>query len=457
MENKEIVQKRNPLEYESIGRLIAKYSVPAIISSLVSSIYNIVDQIFIGQSLGAAGNAATNVAFPLVLVMVAVSMTFGSGASSAFSLYLGEGEKSKASKIVGNSLFLTIVSGILLGIIALVFLRPLMVGFGGRGQVLEYAVEYTRIIAIGTPFALLGSGASQLIRADGSPRYAMAATLSGAVLNCILDPIFIFGLDMGMSGAAYATIIGQGVSAVMIVGYFFRFKSVKLKKKDFLLAGWSTKRMLSLGVAAGANQVAITIVQIVMNNTLGHYGELSQYGRDIPLACVGVISKVSVIFNSCVFGISQSTQPIIGFNYGSQNYPRVREAFKKAAVTVTVISVAAFLCFQIFPRQIISIFGKGDALYYEFALRYFHIFLFCTFINGVQILASNFFPSIGKGALGMIVSLSRQVFFLLPLIVIFPLIWGIDGVLWAGPIADGIAGILAIVLVRLEMRKWPHK
>ena len=443
----------NPLENESVGKLIAKYSVPAIISSLVSSIYNIVDQIFIGQSLGAAGNAATNVAFPLVLIMAAVSMTYGAGASSAFSLYLGEGRKDKAAKIVGNSMFLIVFSGILLGILSLIFIRPLMIGFGGRGQVLEYAVEYTRIIAIGTPFALLGSGASQLIRADGSPRYAMAATLSGAVLNCVLDPVFIFGLHMGMRGAAYATIIGQAVSAVMIVAYFWKFQSVQLKVRDFILSGWSAIRILSLGVSAGANQVAITLVQIVMNNTLGHYGELSQYGRDIPLACVGVISKVSVIFNSCVFGISQSTQPIIGFNYGAQNYHRVRETFKKAAIIVTVISVAAFLSFQIFPRQIISIFGEGDALYYEFALKYFHIFLFCTFMNGIQILASNFFPSIGKGGKGMLVSLSRQVFFLLPLILIFPLLWGIDGVLWAGPIADGAAGILAVWLVYREMRK----
>lgn len=191
-----------------------------------------------------------------------------------------------------------------------------------------------------------------------------------------------------------------------------------------------------------------------MNNTLGYYGELSQYGRDIPLACVGIISKVSAIFNGIIFGVSQSTQPILGYNYGAKNYARVKSTFKKAAIIITGISITAFLCFQIFPRQIISVFGSGDALYYEFALRYFHIFLFCTFIVGVQILSAQFFPAIGKGGIGTVVSLSRQVFFLLPLVIVFPMFWEIDGVLWAGPIADGLSGILALLLVRREMKKW---
>lgn len=259
---------------------------------------------------------------------------------------------------------------------------------------------------------------------------------------------------MGMSGAALATVIGQFISAALILFYFTRFKTFKLKWKDFSLRIESIARIFQLGVAAGANQLAITLVQIIMNNTLGHYGELSQYGRDIPLACVGIISKVNSIFNGIIFGVSQSTQPILGYNYGAGNYSRVKSTFKTVAVIVTCISCTAFLCFQIFPRQIISVFGSGEALYYEFALRYFHIFLFCTFIVGAQILSAQFFPSIGKGGIGTIVSLSRQVFFLLPLVIIFPLFWGINGVLWAGPIADGLSAILALLLVRREMKKW---
>lgn len=454
MENDAVSCKKNPLETESIGKLILKYSLPAIASSLVSSIYNIVDQIFVGNKIGELGNAATNVAFPLVMIVTTLAMTFGAGSAASFSLYLGKKEEERAKSIVGNGMTLMLLCGIVISMITQIFLRPVLIAFGGRGQTLEYAVEYTRILAFGFPFAILGTGASQLIRADGSPRYAMASTMSGAVLNCVLDPIFIFGLDMGISGAALATIIGQLVSGILILSYFARFKTFRLKSQSFIPRKKSVIQIVRLGVAAGANQLAVTLVQIVMNNTLGHYGELSLYGRDIPLACVGIISKVSSIFNSVIFGISQSAQPILGYNYGAGNYGRVKATFQKAVKIVTCISVTAFLCFQIFPRQIISVFGEGDALYYDFALRYFHIFLFCTFIVGAQILCAQFFPAIGKGGIGTVVSLSRQVLFLLPLVIVFPLVWGIDGVLWAGPIADGMSGVLALLLVRREMKKW---
>ena len=454
MENTEISQVKNPLESESIGKLMLKYSLPAIASSLVSSIYNIVDQIFVGNKIGELGNAATNVTFPLVMVITTLAMTFGAGSAASFSLCLGQKKEDEAKSIVGNGMTMMLLCGVLVSVISQLFLPSILTAFGGRAQTLEYAIEYTRILAFGFPCAILGTGASQLIRADGSPKYAMFARLSGAVLNCILDPILIFKLDMGMSGAALATVTGQFISAVLILFYFTRFKTFKLKWRDFALRIESITRIFQLGIAAGTNQLAVTLVQIVMNNTLGHYGELSQYGRDIPLACVGIISKVSSVFNGIIFGVSQSTQPILGYNYGAGNYIRVKSTFKRAALIVTSISCMAFLCFQIFPRQIISVFGSGDAMYYEFALRYFHIFLFCTFIVGYQILSAQFFPSIGKGGIGTVVSLSRQVFFLLPLVIVFPLFWGIDGVLWAGPIADGLSGILALLLVRHEMKKW---
>lgn len=454
MENSEVTHIKNPLEVEPIGKLILKYSIPAITSSLVSSVYNIVDQIFVGHKIGELGNAATNVAFPLVMIVTTLAMTLGAGSASAFSLYLGKKEEDKAKSVVGNGMTLMIFCGILIAVISQLFIQAILTAFGGRDQTLEYAVEYTSILAFGFPCAILGTGASQLIRADGSPKYAMFATLSGALLNCILDPILIFGLDMGMSGAALATVIGQFISAVLILSYFTRFKNFKLIWNDFALQFESIARIFQLGIAAGANQLAVTLVQIVMNNTLGHYGELSKYGRDIPLACVGIISKVSSVFNGIIFGVSQSTQPILGYNYGAGNYVRVKSTFKKAALIVTGISCVAFLCFQIFPRQIISTFGSGDTLYYDFALRYFHIFLFCTFIVGVQILSAQFFPSIGKGGIGTVVSLSRQVFFLLPLVIVFPMLWGINGVLWAGPIADCLSGILALLLVRHEIKKW---
>lgn len=396
MEAQETGQLKNPLESAPLGSLILKYSLPAIASSLVNSIYNVVDQIFVGNSVGELGNAATNVVFPLVLIVAALAMTFGVGGASAFSLYLGSKEEQKAKSVAGTSLTLTLLTGVVLAVLTLLFLRPILTAFGGRGQTLEYAIEYTRIVAFGTPLAMLGTGASQLIRADGSPRYAMLSTALGAVLNAVLAPILIFGFDLGMSGAAWATVIGQLVSSVLILRYFGRFQSVTLERRDYLPRKSSVLRILKIGIAAGAMQFASTVISIVMNNVLGYYGELSPYGRDIPLACVGIITKVAALFDGVSLGIAQSMQPIIGYNYGAGNYDRIKTAFRKVGRIIAGISFAAFLCFQLFPHQITAIFGGGDAMYFAFAARYFRIHLFCTFIVGPQLLCTQFFPSIGK-------------------------------------------------------------
>ena len=357
MEAQETGQLKNPLESAPLGALILKYSLPAIASSLVNSIYNVVDQIFVGNSVGELGNAATNVVFPLVLIVVALAMTFGVGGASAFSLYLGSKEEQKAKSVAGTSLTLTLLTGVVLAVLTLLFLRPILTAFGGRGQTLEYAIEYTRIVAFGTPLAMLGTGASQLIRADGSPRYAMLSTTLGAVLNAVLDPILIFGFDLGMSGAAWATVIGQLVSSVLILRYFGRFQSVTLERRDYLPRKSSVLRILKIGIAAGAMQFASTVISVVMNNVLGYYGELSPYGRDIPLACVGIITKVAALFDGVSLGIAQSMQPIIGYNYGAGNYDRIKTAFRKVGRIIAGISFAAFLCFQLFPHQITAIFG----------------------------------------------------------------------------------------------------
>lgn len=447
----------NPLETDSIWRLIRKFSVPAIISGLVNSLYNIVDQIFIGQSVGPLGNAATNVAFPLVILLTALAMMIGVGSASQFSLRLGQGDSGHAGRYVGNSISMAVISGIGLAAVVLLFLHPLMLLFGARGEVLVYAKQYTGITALGMPFALITSALSQQVRADGSPRYAMFGTLSGAVLNTVLDPIFIFGFHMGIQGAALATITGQVISSAIILGYFRKFRSVRLKKEYFALHADTVKGIVSLGMAACLNQLAVTLVQIVLNNSLGHYGEMSAYGRDIPLACVGIVSKVSSIFTSVMFGIVQSCQPIMGFNYGTGNHDRVQKAYRSAAVVIIGIGTAAFLCFQLFPRQIINIFGQGDELYYDFGIRYFRIFLFFAFINGIQILTSSFFSSIGRAARGTVMSLSRQVFLFLPLVLVLPLYLGIDGILYAGPIADGIAAVIAIIFYRTEVKRFSGK
>jgi len=455
IENQPVI--KNPLATESIGKLMGKFAAPAIISNLVGALYNIVDQIFIGQKLGTPGNAATNVVFPLVIMMVTFAMMFGVGGASNISLLLGQGDSEGAGKVTGNSITLMIISGLFVSVIAIIFLKPLMIFFGGSDTVLLYSIEYAGILLIGCPFFIFGTGGSQLIRADGSPRISMLCNLSGAVLNIILDPIFIFGFDMGMTGAALATIIGQIASATIVVLYLRRFKSVRLRKEHFKLQKNTVFPIFSLGLSSGMHQIGVTVYHIVINNVLVHYGGLSIYGRDIPLAVSGIISKVSVLFNSIILGISQSCQPIFGFNFGAGNLSRVKKTYKLSVITIAVISAIAFLCYQLFPRQLISIFGSGDELYFEFATRYFRIFLSLVIIAGFQVAASNFFPSIGKGTLGVFTSMSRQTLILLPLIVILPLIFGIDGVLYAGPIADGSAGILATVLVIREMKKWPDK
>ena len=385
----------NPLAFESTGRLIAKYSVPSVIAMLVSSLYNIVDQIFIGQGVGMLGNAATNVAFPFVNICIALSLLIGIGGASNFNLNMGRGENEKAKSYAGTSISLLILSGLALSIFSLLFLKPILIAFGSTKQVFPYALTYTRITALGFPFLIATNGFCNLIRSDGSPRYSMVVMVTGAVINTCLDPLFIFGFHWGIAGGAAATVIGQAVSCVMAAVYLTRFRTMKLTKDCLKIKADNLKDIVSIGIAQGC-------------------------------------------------------QPILGFNYGAQLYSRVRDTLKKEIITVTAIFSAAFICFQLIPRQIVSIFGEGSAAYFHFAERYFRIYLFMVFINGLQPIVSNFFSSIGKSLKGMFLSLTRQILFLLPLILLLPIFLGIDGVMYAGPIADGIAAVTAFFLGRHE-------
>ena len=449
MEQQHSVQD-NPLAFESTGRLIAKYSVPSVIAILVSSLYNIFDKIFIGQGVGMLGNAATNVAFPFVNVCIALSLLIGIGGASNFNLNMGRGKNEKAKSFAGTSISLLILSGLALSIFSLLFLKPILIAFGSTKQVFPYALTYTRITALGFPFLIATNGFCNLIRSDGSPRYSMVVIVTGAVINTCLDPLFIFGFHWGIAGGAAATVIGQAVSCVMAAVYLTRFRTMKLTKDCLKIKADNLKDIVSIGIASFFNQIAMMAVQIALNNTLAYYGALSSYGSDIPLACAGVIIKVNAFVMAFAIGIAQGCQPILGFNYGAQLYGRVRDTLKKEIITVTAIFSAAFICFQLIPRQIVSIFGEGSAAYFHFAERYFRIYLFMVFINGLQPIVSNFFSSIGKSLKGMLLSLTRQILFLLPLILLLPVFLGIDGVMYAGPIADGIAAVTAFFLGRHE-------
>ncbi|OLA01906.1 MAG: MATE family efflux transporter [Clostridium sp. CAG:62_40_43] len=450
-------ETNNPLGVQPVNRLLSQFAIPSIISMLVGSLYNIVDQFFIGQRVGELGNAATNIAFPLSTSCLALALLIGIGGSSAFNLAMGSGHEKRAVNIMGNAVVLLAGSGLVLSIITLLFLKPLLLFFGSPKAVLPYAMEYTKITAFGFPFLLLSTGGGHLIRADGRPRITMLCNLVGAVLNTILDALFVFGLNLGMSGAALATIIGQIVSGALAIWYLMHGKTVTIRRENLRVKWENVIRIASLGMAPCSNQVAMMVVQIIMNQSLKHYGSHSIYGENIPIACAGIITKVNMIFMSFVIGLSQGLQPIASFNYGAGKKGRVKEAYIKAISIGAVLAVIAFLMFQFFPRQIISIFGDGSQLYYQFAIRYFHVFLFFTFVNFMQPITSNFFTAIGKPKVGSFLALTRQILFLLPLILLFPLFLGIDGIMYAGPVADCLAAVVCFIMVYRELRNFNPK
>ena len=442
----------NPLGSEPVSSLLRRFAIPSVIAMLVSALYNMVDQLFIGHSIGVLGNAATNVAFPLSMVCTSIGLLCGIGGAANFNLCMGRKDPEHAKSYVGNAISMLAILGVILCVAVQLFLRPMMLLFGATPDVIDYACTYTRITSIGFPFLIVTIGGSNLIRADGSPKFSMLCNLIGAIVNTILDPLFIFVFHMGMAGAALATITGQILSFALVVFYLRGFKTLPLSLSDLKpnMACWA--RIAALGATPAFNQVAMMVVQIVMNNTLTYYGSNSVYGSDIPLACAGIISKVNMLFFSFVIGISQGLQPIVSFNFGAQKYDRVKDAYKKAVFAATAISIVAFLCFQLFPRQIIGIFGSGSEEYLHFAERYFRIFLFFTFLNGIQPVSSNFFTSIGAPKKGIFLSLTRQIIFLLPLLLIFPYLFGIDGVMYTAPIADLAAASVSIVMVVREFK-----
>ncbi|MDE5772104.1 MAG: MATE family efflux transporter [Ruminococcus sp.] len=442
----------NPLQSESVFRLMVKFAVPSILGMLVTSLYNIVDQLFIGNAVGIAGNAATNVAFPFTTACAALALLFGIGGASCFNLTMGRGDKKQASFFAGNSFTLLALSGIILSIVTLVFLGPLLKMFGASSDIMPLALEYVRVTAIGFPFLIFTTGGGHLIRADGSPQMAMICNIVGAVVNTALDALFVMVFRWGMTGAAWATVIGQIVSSVIVVVYACNYKTVSLGKEHLVIKSFISRRISSIGMASFFNQVAIGIVQVVLNNSLKHYGELSKYGDKEPMACCGIVMKVNMIVFAIVIGLAQGTQPIESFNYGAKNYDRVRKAYKLAVTAGAVISIIAFVLFHLFPRQILSLFGSGTDTYYELGEKFFKIFLFFTWLNCLQPITATFFTSIGKPIKGVFLSLTRQIIFFMPLLLILPHYFQIDGIIYTGPVADLLSAIVAVSMAVFEFR-----
>lgn len=447
----------NILGQEKISKLLIKFSIPCIISLLVNSLYNIVDQIFIGWGVGYLGNGATNVVFPLTMICLGFALMLGDGASSYLSLKLGEKKKEEAAKGVANGVIISLVISILFCTISLIFMPQLLNAFGCTEALKEYALDYGYIIAIGIPFFMIGTTLNSIIRADGNPKYSMTSMIIGAVLNIILDPIFIFVFKMGVKGAAIATIISQFVTFVMNIAYLKKIKSVELNRNTYKIDIHISKKVLGLGISSFITQMSVVIVMAVSNNLLRKYGEVTKYGPEIPIAVLGIVMKISQILNSIIIGIVVGAQPIIGYNYGANKKERVKETLKIVLSISVIVSSVAFILFQTIPDKLIGIFGSGDENYIEFACLAFRIFLLLCICNGIQIPSGIFFQAIGKSAKSAILSLSRQILILIPSMIILGQIFGLNGVLYAGPVADGCAFILAIILLVGEMKKLSNK
>ena len=447
MENEE-----NILGKEKIGKLIRKFSIPCIISLLVNSLYNIVDQIFIGWGVGYLGNGATNVVFPLTMICLAFSLMFGDGASAYLSLKLGEKKKEEAGKGVANGIAMSVIIALIMCVITLGFLPQLLNVFGCTDNLREYALKYGFIIAIGLPFMMIGTTLNSIIRADGNPKYAMTSMVLGAILNTILDPIFIFVFKMGVEGAAIATVISQILTFIINICYIKKFKSVTLNKESFKIKASVARKVAMLGISSFITQMSIVVVMAFENNLLGKYGGQSKFGSEIPITVLGIVMKISQILNSIIIGIAAGAQPIIGYNYGAGKYDRVKRTLKTVLGLSVIISTIAFILFQTIPDKLISIFGSGDANYMEFACIAFRTYLMLVICNGIQIPSGIFFQAIGKSVKSAVLSLSRQILFLIPAMVTFGKLWGIDGILYAGPFADGLAFLIASTLLILEVK-----
>ena len=446
------MEQENILGKEKIGKLIRKFSIPCIISMLVNSLYNIVDQIFIGQGVGYLGNGATNVVFPLVMIGLSFSLMFGDGASAYLSLKLGEKKKKEAEIGIGNGILLSTIVSIIFCIATLIFLPQLLKLFGCTENLKSYALTYGSIIAIGLPISMIGTTLNSIIRADGSPKYSMITMVAGAILNTILDPIFIFVLHKGVEGAAIATVISQILTFVLNIAYVKRFKTIKITKDCLKLRVNVCKKIVTLGISSIITQMSIVCVMTAENNLLGKYGAESKFGAEIPITVLGIVMKINQILNSIIIGIAAGSQPILGYNYGAQKFDRVKQTLKIVLGSSVIISTIAFILFQTIPDKLILIFGSGDANYMEFACLAFRTYLLLCIFNGVQIPSGIFFQAIGKSTKSAILSLSRQIVILIPSMIILSHIFGIMGVLAAGPVADGLAFILAAILLAREIK-----
>lgn len=441
------MDKAKLLGEEKIGKLLLKFSIPAIVGMIVNALYNIVDRIFIGNFVHSLGLAGVTIAFPIMIIIMAFGMLIGIGATSLISIRLGEGKKKEAELILGNAMILLVIFSASISFIGLIFLDPILKLFGASLQVLPYSKAYLSIILLGAVFQTIGFGMNNFIRAEGNPKRAMSTMLIGAILNTILDPLFIIVFDMGIRGAALATIISQAVSAAWVLSYFFGGKSsLSIKKENLELKFPIVKGILAIGSAPFAMQVAASAITTLLNHSL------KTYGGDLAISAYGAINSFSTILLMPIFGINQGSQPIIGFNYGARKYDRVKKTFLLAIIAATSFTIIGFIVTRVFPAQLVALFNSKDKELIKIGANGMKIFFTMLPVIGFQIVSSNYFQATGKPKQAMLLSLSRQVLMLIPAILILPRFFGLNGVWMAGPTADFFASLLTATFILYELR-----
>lgn len=452
------MERSKQLGEDRVLKLLLKFSIPAITGMLVNALYNVVDRIFVGWGTGYEGIAGIAVGFPISIIGMAFSMLIGFGSNSLFAIKLGENKKDEAEQIFGNAFTLLVLVSVTLAVFGLSILDPILKLVGASENIVPYAKSYYSIILWGAPFSAISMGMNTFIRSEGNPPVAMATMLIGAILNTILDPIFIFVFHLGIEGAAYATILSQAVSATWVLLYFFRGKSsIKFHLKNLIPNPPLAARALAIGLAPFSMQMAASLINGILNKSLNHYGNMSPYGGDVAISGMGILNSIMMLILMPIFGINQGAQPIIGYNYGARKFDRVKQALTYAIMGATGIVTLGFIVVRLFPSQLISLFGENEPALIEFGAIALRTFLMFLPIIGFQIVGSSYFQAVGKPLYAGLLSLSRQVLLLIPALLILPRFFGLNGVLYAGPAADLGASILTGVLLYFELKKLDFK
>lgn len=441
------MDRSKQLGEESVGKLLWKFSIPAIVGMLVNALYNIIDRIFVGKGVSELAITATTVAFPIMNIIMAFGMLIGIGAAATISIKLGQQNRKEAEHILGNAFILIIISSLLVTIFGLWFQVPLLKLLGASKEALPLAKDFTTIILFGAVLQNIGFGLNSIIRSEGNPKMAMITMLIGAILNTIFNPIFIFGFHLGIRGSALATIVSQSVCSIWVVSYFLGKKSsLKLIKKNMKPSSHIARQIFAIGMSPFLMQVAASVINIVLNN------DLAFYGGDKAIAAIGIITSVTMLILMPIFGINQGSQPIIGYNYGAKNFDRVKEALKLAILSASSICLVGFAVVQLFPKAIINVFSNADAELLNIGSSGIRIFLAMLPIIGFQIVSSNYFQAVGKANISIFLSLSRQVIVLLPLLLILPHFLNLTGVWMAGPTADFLASLITALFIYRELK-----